>query len=72
MMLYDELNGYYRPIWANEWNVQIEVKDDKDAQIDTEKYNPYLATNNDIDNILENGLLEWENDGNSWYVKIWW
>lgn len=66
VMLYDSMNNCYRPLWKNEWDIQLEYDEPHNVSAS------YTATENDIDLILENGILEWENDGNSWYVKIWW
>jgi hypothetical protein len=72
MMLYDSMNNCYRPMWANEWYTQIDLKDDDEAQADMEKYNPHIAEEDDINDILENGILEWEYLGSDLTVKIWW
>ena len=72
VMLYDDMNNCYRPMWKNEWDVQQDIKSEEESETDIEKYKPYTATVKDINTILENGSLEWENDGSSWYVKIWW
>jgi hypothetical protein len=74
IMLYDDMNNCYRPLWKNEWDVQQEVKSDDESQADIEKYRPYVATVKDINTILENGTLEWCIDGRSaeWYMLIWW
>lgn len=72
IMLFDDMNNCYRPLWKNEWDTQQDVKNEVEAENDIEKYKPYIATENDISTILDNGSLEWENDGKNWYVKIWW
>lgn len=59
-------NEVWKPMWKNEWDIQIE--NDEPHNISAS----YTATENDIDLIIQNGDLEWENDGSSWYVKIWW
>lgn len=74
IMLYDDMNNCYRPMWKTEWDIQIDVKSEKEAERDIEKYKPYVANVKDINSILENGSLEWFMDGHlaEWYVKIWW
>lgn len=66
VMLFDENNQMWRPLWKKEWDIQIEYDEPHNVSM------WYTATAADIPKILENGDLEWENDGNVWYVKIWW
>jgi hypothetical protein len=72
VMLYDDMNNCFRPMWKNEWDIQQDVKNEDEAEADREKYKPYTATEEDIDMILENGILEWDTIGKDVYVKIWW
>jgi hypothetical protein len=72
VMLFDSMNNCFRPMWKNEWDVQLDVKSENEAERDIETYKPYTATETDIDTILENGILEWEIQGNDPIVKIWW
>jgi len=72
VMFYDTLNMCYRPLWKKEWDITQGLRSEKEKKDCIEKYNPHIATEKDIGEILENGDLEWENDGSTWYVKIWW
>jgi hypothetical protein len=71
-MLRDDMNNCFRPIWKNERDLQLDHLNDKEKQKSLEEYEDYTATLEDIETILECGILEWEQDGSNWYVKIWW
>jgi predicted metal-dependent peptidase len=72
IMLFDGMNDCYRPMWKKEWDIQIENAYEKEAERLCVTHSPYTATEEDIDMILENGLLEWEYLGKDLCVKIWW
>lgn len=70
MMCFD--GTHFRPLWKNEYDVNTEAMDEKQLKAYIEKYQPYEATEEDINRILEYGSLEWESWNESVYVKIWW
>jgi hypothetical protein len=72
VMLYDDMNNCFRPMWANEWNVQLENASVIEENDLIEKHRPFFPDQTWVNAIIENGILEWENDGSNWYVKIWW
>lgn len=73
IMLYDSMNNCYRPLWKNEWDIQQENLAEDVRDFNDQKYAPYIATEDDITDILKNGILEWDTyDNKNWFVKIWW
>lgn len=72
IMLWDSNNNCYRPMWKNEWDVNHEVKTEKEQEIEQEKYQPYIADETDIGLILDDGELEWVDDGDGLHVNIYW
>jgi hypothetical protein len=72
VMLFDSMNNCFRPLWKTERDVQLEVLTDEEAEWELEQRKDYVATEKDIDMILENGILEWEYIGSELVVKIWW
>lgn len=74
IMLFDSMSNQYRPLWKKEWDVEFEVLDDEEQELKTKQFQPYVATDEDIDQILEAGNLEWNWNahGSEWYVLIRW
>jgi hypothetical protein len=70
MMCFD--GTHFRPLWKEEYDVNFDVMSDADIEAYLEKYQPYEATENDIDIILEYGLLDWKEHQDELYVLIWW